>query len=818
VRLTTLAATGLLSFGARRGSEPAFSLDFDDTTVVIGPNASGKSNLVTLLYLVLAVVRACASPTLGGRYVSSEGREELAVAGKRLRHHKFPDGEDAEIRVGIELNTPEERDLLVTFLRATLVSQLTTNNPDNVHRQCWLRVNELTDEVFSTLLRGTLVASHSGASGCDWRLRFEPSEPVDGAELIWDLFMNSGELRRVGAPTASQQPDLHSRLGLPSPLQQVGPDGKLTSSFDAGSFRLSQLVLDPPDRVHTVVTLQGLGQDQLAPVVRRFLDLAGIAPPPMGRTSIGAAYVWHRLLERGVQVIDTATTLGSRDTAGWLVSSWVYTAQSLSRPATWATADLPRRLWQLHNGGPEEEKQLATIREHFTALAGGRKFTVGGRIVERSTEAPAIPLQSLASGGQALGGIAGGQAAPAMSVPAPAGGEGIAPTIELRVELFVDEPAGRTLPLTAAGSGVGQALVLAEALGAARNKVTVLDEPACNLHPEWQQLVREALDKAASAAAVGPCEVGQLFLVTHSPFLAAPSRLNGERRKLPTRLLLDKGVSVAVPPPSETQLEDWPLSLRHSAEGWALLFAMGVLLVEGETEVGALPIWFDKIAQERHERSWSARDLAIFSVGGHKSFYSWAKFLHYYRVPFTVCCDGQALDPWQPVKDERKQITGWVPNRHWILSQLAKAGQWELAEDVRSLQAKKDAREEAAHRAQHPDSPEFEQVRAVAGRYWVSTVASWFQGSDVPRSENAPREPIESIDDLIDQDQLLARVKAEIEGGRGKVRVGAEVAAKCDPPEAVRDLFGDVVGWLCGEKAPSPTKDRSAIYDESQEA
>lgn len=62
MRLTTIAATGLLSFGAGIGPDPGFSLNLTDATVVVGPNASGKSNVLARLRLDLVVMKAHAAP------------------------------------------------------------------------------------------------------------------------------------------------------------------------------------------------------------------------------------------------------------------------------------------------------------------------------------------------------------------------------------------------------------------------------------------------------------------------------------------------------------------------------------------------------------------------------------------------------------------------------------------------------------------------------------------------------------------------------------------------------------------------------------
>jgi|GEM_PF-5565315 len=803
MRLTRLAATGLLSFGpAREGCEAGFSLDLDGTTVVVGPNGAGKSNLVTLLHLVLAVARAYAPPSQGGVYADPETRHDMSVLGENLRHHGFTDGEDAEARAGIELSTPQERELVATFLRAALVSQLTSNNPNGDVEECWSRVDELPEEMFSPLFRGTLVASHSGVAGSDWRLRFEPEPEVDGTSLVWDLSMNMGELRRAGSAVQSQLPDLHTRLGLRSPVRQTAEAQETYLAFDAATFTLSKLVLAPPDKIATVINSQGLRREQMAPVVRRFLDMTRTNVRDGAHTSIGGAYLWSHLLGAGIQVVGTDTALGSRDSHGFADASWRYGAEDLSRPATWSTTDLPRRVWELHNGGPEGHRRLRAICERFEALAGGRKLVVGGSLEPQAAPQPVVPLQLVARGlSMETKGFAN-QAAPVTAVPAPAQGQQVEAVPRLRVDLQVEVAPGRHLPITAAGSGVAQALVLAEALAAPGGKVTVLDEPACNLHPEWQRFVREQLD--AASLREEPGEKAQFLLITHSPFLASPTRLPEGRSALPTRLTLVRGVSAPVPPPSEEEFQKWPVSLRCSAEGWSLLFAAGVLLVEGETEVGALPIWFDKVAKAAGRPPWSARDLAIFSVDGQSGFRSWARFLHHYRVPYALCCDGQALDPWQPVKDQREkdsgaEVKGWASNQHWIFSQLAEATGTELCDEVFAIKPDEDALAVAKDRSEHPSSPTFEEVRKMAARFRVCTLANWFQKAELPRPKGAPASPIESIDDLIAQDCALAQAKAKA-GAASKVRAGAEVAARCDAPEAVRRLWCQLMRWLCDDE------------------
>jgi energy-coupling factor transporter ATP-binding protein EcfA2 len=383
MRITRIAATGLLSFGeaieGRNG--PAFTIATGDTTVIIGPNGSGKSNVAALVHLVAAVVSAERHRVGTVRRAGSGGATALDQAGVQLRHRGFPDGEVAEARLGLELTTPVERQLVMAFLRAALVSQLTTNNPNRSSEAYWPLVDELPDRVFDPFFRGELVVYHSGVTGTHWRARFEPSDTFDGSKLVWDLSMNAGQLVEAAAVQSSQQKDLWVKMGLPSPQGWTGTGDQLQESFDPTKFSVAVLVQGPGDSFSTVVGLPGLLPEQMSPAVRRFFTLASVSVPFGAQFSVGAAYVWDRLLQRGLHIVDTDAPLGLRGEAGLLASSWRYGAEELAQPAGLTSRDLPRRLWELHNGGPEGSESLERVCALFGRIAPGRQLYVAGKLI-----------------------------------------------------------------------------------------------------------------------------------------------------------------------------------------------------------------------------------------------------------------------------------------------------------------------------------------------------------------------------------------------------------------------------------------------------
>jgi hypothetical protein len=81
-------------------------------------------------------------------------------------------------------------------------------------------------------------------------------------------------------------------------------------------------------------------------------------------------------------------------------------------------------------------------------------------------------------------------------------------------------------------------------------------------------------------------------------------------------------------------------ALGESADARALLFARGVVLVEGGTELGALPEWFGTSLTAERIGTPDALNMVIFSVDGDSSFATFTAFLHAFGVPWVIVCDG----------------------------------------------------------------------------------------------------------------------------------------------------------------------------------
>jgi len=790
MQLTHLRAQGLYSFGSE-------GISFDlcpDLTVVVGPNASGKSNLGALVDLVMVAVAwaGAADPNLQPWARRDVLSEALRVAATQARNYRLPLEQPVEARLGVKLTSDAEKEKVASFMRAVIASSPNSTGAltPNTGVESWAA--DLPVDAFAALFCGELVITHSGVAGTDWRVRFDPSDEIGGVRVA--IRLNSSETMLVRADdhlrNVDRGTDLATLLGFPAK-----PEDTPRSAPPEPDRVLSRLVPESGSGTALSVRRPNTVPELLPAATRDFLRKLSLDAGPQPTSAWGLGVVWEDILRRGVSHLrpDGASVV-SFDVSGLPSSEWAYSAEALTEPPSLVVGDLPRRLWELHNGGHEGVVRLSAVQEEFAQLAPGWEFAVAGTLVPSTRRPDQTPLQLVVEPNISAF-AAAADPSPVRAAPLAATSGNTSVDMSLHVQITACKDNGIWEPLARAGTGVAQALVLAEALGDSADRFVFLDEPGVNLHPNWQRQVRNRLDHLSSSDGSGGA--GQFLMVTHAAPLAAPIK-SGCR--LPARVVKDATTSTVIAPPEDLP-GDWPTKdLQLSPESWGLLFADGVVLVEGETELGALPVWFEKIDRchmdptepQRCEQPWSARNIVLYNVGGHNNFEKWIRYLHYYQVPWAIVCDGIILNPYEAAS------AGRSPAKNWILLQVAKAqGDNQLLKKMEAFQGSC---------ANGGEPPCFESVLRLANKHRVFSLANSFT-----KPGRTPAPPpgtvVESIDDLIAGDATLAAAKMAADatpGGRSsKVRVGLYVADACDPPPAVSALHANLVDWSKGSE-PAP--------------
>lgn len=222
------------------------------------------------------------------------------------------------------------------------------------------------------------------------------------------------------------------------------------------------------------------------------------------------------------------------------------------------------------------------------------------------------------------------------------------PSHQLHIQPVVPMSGGE-VPVDLAGAGVWEALVACAFAVQVPGRVVLLDEPAVNMHPTWQ---RRLLGRLA--------RLGQVILVTHSPYLVPAQRIDDLSRV--TRLHSEPSGTTSADLRGRTVPEEWQHRWRQivaaSAEPRAALFSQGVVLLEGDTELGAFGYWFahDSVTQTP-DQTYDALNIQLLVVASDKSFGPYVSYLNAFGIPWAIICDGPVLSPYRETS-LLEQLTG----------------------------------------------------------------------------------------------------------------------------------------------------------------
>ena len=673
MRLTGVEARELFSFRALRLG------DLPQTLVVVGPNGSGKTNLLRVLQIALVAIDRAAN-------FSQEAYQSLArfAASRRLG---AVSADVSTARLGLAFTEEWERELLVRFVRAAIASSVlqgTATNSDTSGVFGWLR-QHINEALLAPLSCGDIVVDFIDEPAGPWTIAYEFEAGGERFRWVLDGMPSRGQLLRVadaqrpGVPayTVAQKLDLDEQHVPKNPLA------------------LADLL--PPPGEGRMLTLES--GPQWAALAREFATLAGIPFAQTQRRGSSLAEVLHVVLRRGLVL------LGDLRQPPRLQ----YTVEDVTTDTSSIDGSLiTARLFRMKNGTAAGRRRYGAIQNLFGRLTG-ESFDVG--LVDTR----------------------------------PSESEGSAASLEISV---VVERYGDDLPIEFAGAGVWEALLLSAVLPDSAGLVAVLDEPARNLHPTLQ---RRLLAEMRSAP-------GQFILTTHSPYLVSMPE-DGDRAGL-VRFDVKNGMTRAHHLTTAGAMGSARLrkALGESADARSLLFARGVVLVEGGTELGALPEWFSKSHTAKRHGTPDALNVVIFSVDGDSSFGTFVEYLHAVGVPWAIVCDGSVYR----FGDRKRQI----------FDQILRGGVHDPA--LQEAVQQSATRREAA----------FEDLRTLGEASGIFTLAKGWDAST---------ESFEAYIESIAKGRL-ARAKKVV--GSSKPRQGRHVASTTRCPSDVNTLYDKLLHRL----------------------
>lgn len=724
-----LEVEGLFSFGV---GDRALKLALTDSlSVVVGPNGSGKSSVARVLNLLQAAVRY---DSIGDQQERQMLWNLLQGHALNARHRGMSDATRSSVRLSVALTSGPERDLLTAYIRSAVFCALVGRNSgaqDFSPYESWVD-REVTANKLVSLHRGTLTISHSGIPGTEWEVAYHFQH--GSCCYVWHLDTAYPNVQNAISPAGAIPEMSHVHTLSLRLIGQEVPPTPLPAIDPSVHFKLEMLL--PAEDEVVRFGIEGVNSKYPPRPLRDFVTAAGFVPSPSdpnqvyGR-SYGAGLVFSRILDQGIALFGTHGSY--RDPQGATVGFGMYPASLLAQPLTRRDGQLlPARLYQLKNGDGSAKRRYEQLRDLFRQLAPGRDFELTSQHRVQ------------------------------------AGDSSVQVDIQVEVFAFPPLPDDFATPVELAGTGVEQALALAEAIVGGNDRLLVLDEPAVNLHPEWQRLVRARL-------ASGP---GQFLLVTHSPYLV-PTDTATELSSI-CRFQIESGATA----PRFLRHEDlddhrWLAALvkelSWSADASSLFFSSGVVLVEGRTELAALPMWFTKSPTALRHRPPGDLQIGFYSVDGDQNFGTLIRYLDRFGVPWVVVCDGAAFrfDASNHIFEQVVSATGdpvmsELSNRLGVTTRQ----QDEMTQDV------------------------FDDLCRAGRQGGVFTLAPGWQRKSEPAGDQ------ESFEAFLRSKSEFASIlgQGHAEAGRSKARQGRIIANAMECPTEVNDLYAAILErlWATG--------------------
>jgi hypothetical protein len=577
---------------------------------IVGPNGSGKTNIFRLLKTIRDVFIAA-------------GTGRTSSLGPLCTQGVVP--QEVDVSLTVEFDTRWEQELISAFLCTTLSQPNVLNTAlarlqsqgsvqlsraEHLFFAEWL-AQQIRPETVRCFFRGDLRVTYSSDIYDYLRLSYtfvckgEPLTIIMGSLAGFDGTFWRGDPPET--PTQGQRPGGDMLLTfLWEPRTHKGPEegGPLFEFFN-------QQTGSEPAALDTEVFLLFLADQkgflEVEPLAQQYATL------PTYRTLSEASGIDFRQANARKLIFSTLFSL-------LINRAWVFT-NNVRLPFSAPTEldvnkalsphdeqQIPLWLFRLKIGDPLEQERFQRIQDSFSLLVGeDRRFDLTVKL---------LPQQSAGDNNLTV---------KLLSQPSTSA---MQPTLDIRVM-----DATGDISLAYQGAGVWEALVLSTLLDESEGRLVLLDEPAANLHPGMQHKLIEILRGAP----------GQVLAVTHSahllPTLADEfqSVYRLQKSHLGTQVFR-LGSTFAT---QEDKLEN---ELRASSDIAGLLFANGVLLVEGPTEIGAFSTWFLQTSVSQG-KTFADLNFVLHALNGKAEIPFYLRFLTAFVVPWAVICDGDALLP-----------------------------------------------------------------------------------------------------------------------------------------------------------------------------
>ncbi|WP_433205475.1 TOPRIM nucleotidyl transferase/hydrolase domain-containing protein [Dactylosporangium sp. CS-047395] len=490
-----------------------------------------------------------------------------------------------EARLGLIFDRREELDVLEDWARAAYLSTFQLQTTKMLAELDDLLPDNLRAR--DILARGQLVVRHDERRSDPWLVYWETSEPAAHLGLRLGNTLAPGPIpESPGWASSRSRPQEILRDADGKPVPDLAAPTFQSGWQKAYSQAFSSFVFADLLKTESPVEVvaRRTNNEPELPALRRLMDRF----PTLG-TATGSHLTFAQVLDRLLSEALLVT-----DNRRMPVREFVDPAEINARPRMDDGSGLAVELLRLKMGDAADRDRFRAAQEVFGEVTGRR--------LEVRQEGVGTDRQQLR----------------------------VTPVV---VETDVATGRKADLPLRLAGAGVEESAWLSILLTGDYDTV-ILDEPATNVSAIAQRRLLRALQAHRRNR--------QTVMITHSADLVPVHDVTD--LAVVTRLVRRGGTTkIHRPQFAQREFEDMKELLRQSHLRM-LLFAAGVVLVEGPTEVDALETWLagtDSPELPSPESSY----VAFVSVGGDERFPKYAKLMEALDIPYAIVADGPAFAP-----------------------------------------------------------------------------------------------------------------------------------------------------------------------------
>jgi energy-coupling factor transporter ATP-binding protein EcfA2 len=591
----------LLSFGV----DPQ-RVNFDQgTTVLVGPNGGGKTNVLRAIELLRNLVR----PSVGNLGVPYSRRRNPLL---EIPPHRDHLAQDSSVTLGICFNSDYECELIALYVAGCIANSIEALS-SRTGKSCdqavvRTRARELGREFASDLSNCTVLARHDRRAQSEWVVEF--CFTISGVSYSYAL-SSPGSLQQVSAG------DLFRKDTSQFPANSVSSDASEKLDCESlASWSISQLLPEPGQRLNLALNNTFNYDSDL----KSDLLQAGLVDGSGINQSVTLRVVLDKIMNRSLRFDVDDNGFGSA------VTYEQTPLQVLIVPTVTSASSLLTDLYRWKMGDLEDRQRFQRAQQIFRELRGtGETFDLRASLLpeDESKSQPNVPNQRFVS---------------------------LEPVI-------ISPDQASEVRASFAGSGAAEFVRLSSYLASDEATVILLDEPAARLHPTAQTRLLRFIEESKA----------QNVIISHSPSLLPLGNIGrialdvSRKSRVRTLSLADDqgredsssigGNSEAISKthhkrPIASQLHKDPI-LR------SIPFAEAVIFVSGDTEAIVYPQWFQSWLDSRPKPDrdqtsailTDVQDVEFVNFRGDDNFAHYLRVAVAFGIPWAMIADGNSYRP-----------------------------------------------------------------------------------------------------------------------------------------------------------------------------